>query len=49
MVDTVPLSKPLQCGDIGGAIVHDDFLDGAPPAEDLLEQEGTNGMPIFTL
>jgi hypothetical protein len=49
VMDTVPLGEPLQCSDIGGTIVHDDFLDSTPPAEDLLKQEGTNGMPIFAL
>jgi hypothetical protein len=49
VTDTVPLGEPLQCGDIGGAIVCDNFLDGAPPAENFFEQEGADGAPIFVL
>jgi hypothetical protein len=47
VTDTIPLGKPLQCGNVGGAIVHDNFLNGTPPVEDFFEQEGTDGAPIF--
>jgi hypothetical protein len=46
-MDTVPFSKPVKRGDVGGAVVRDDFLDGAPPAEDLFEQKGANGTPVL--
>jgi hypothetical protein len=49
MMDTVPFGKPVKCSNIGGAIVHDDFLNGTPPAEDLFKQEGADGMPILDL
>ena len=30
--DTIPIRKPVECGDVGCAIVGDDLFDGAPSA-----------------
>jgi len=32
VVDTIPVRKPVQGGDVGSTIVGDDFLDGTPSA-----------------
>jgi hypothetical protein len=47
MMDAIPFSEPVKHGNVGGAVVCDDFLNGAPPAEDLFKQEGADGMPIL--
>jgi hypothetical protein len=46
-MDTIPFGEPVKRSDVGGAVVHDDFLDSAPPAEDLFKQKGTDGTPIL--
>src|SRR5262249_31055884 len=42
MRDPVPFSEVVERLDEGRAVVRDDFLECAPPAKDLFENERTN-------
>ena len=43
MLDTIPIHKPVEGGNIRRAVVGDDFFDGSPPAQNFLEKKHTKG------
>ena len=44
MPNTIPICKPVQCGNVSDAIVGDDFLNGTLVAEDVFEDGGTKSV-----
>jgi hypothetical protein len=47
VANTILVHKPVKGGNIGCAIVGDDFFNGTPPAQDVLKKKCIKGVASF--